>query len=298
MDRNSLTVLRYRFFNMTTRRQFIKLVAPTLFIPKCLNGQAYFLSDQSLLGNSSPGSSTPIYDPNATNFDGTNDYLTRGAGLTGAADNKVGTISFWAKFGDDTEAVRTLFVGNYPTGGASQIGLHVYRDGQYRIYIDAYNSAGTRILARQTLDGTDAFTVANGWRHLMASWNLATLTVHLYVNGSDSNSGTGEVTTNDTIDWTQTDWAIGAYIDGTTKCNACLADVYINTAEYIDLSNSTNRQKFYNSGPVNLGADGSTPTGTAPTIYLPNAFGTFQNNVGTGGNFSVTGSLTACSDTP
>jgi len=52
-------------------------------------------------------------------------------------------------------------------------------------------------------------------------------------------------------------------------------------------------QKFRSAGgkPVSLGSDGSTPTGTAPTVYLKNPFGTFQNNLGGGGNFTVTGTL-------
>ena len=44
--------------------------------------------------------------------------------------------------------------------------------------------------------------------------------------------------------------------------------------------------------PANLGADGSTPTGTQPILYLANPFATFQNNLGSGGNFTENGELT------
>ncbi len=38
------------------------------------------------------------YRANAVQFDGSNDYLTRGAELTGIADGKAGTLSVWLNF--------------------------------------------------------------------------------------------------------------------------------------------------------------------------------------------------------
>ena len=68
---------------------------------------------------------------------------------------------------------------------------------------------------------------------------------------------------------------------------------------FIDFSNATNRQKFYSSGgdAVDLGSDGSTPTGSAPLVYLHLDSGetgnNFASNAGTGGDLSVTaGALT------
>ena len=60
------------------------------------------------------------------------------------------------------------------------------------------------------------------------------------------------------------------------------------------MSTATNRLKFLaaDGKPANLGADGSTPTGTQPILYLANPFGTFQNNLGSGGNFTENGELT------
>ena len=58
---------------------------------------------------------------------------------------------------------------------------------------------------------------------------------------------------------------------------------------------ASNRLKFLTASgePADLGADGSTPTGTQPLIYLANATATFQNNLGSGGNFTENGALTA-----
>jgi hypothetical protein len=84
------------------------------------------------------------------------------------------------------------------------------------------------------------------------------------------------------------------------KTNACLAEVYINLAEYVDLSVEANRRKFISSAgkPVNLGASGSVPTGTAPIMYFKGPASAFPTNLGTGGNFTVTGTLTDGSTNP
>ena len=48
-----------------------------------------------------------------------------------------------------------------------------------------------------------------------------------------------------------------------------------------------------NGTSANLGADETRhETGTQPLIYLANPFGTFQNNLGSGGNFTENGELT------
>lgn len=50
--------------------------------------------------------------------------------------------------------------------------------------------------------------------------------------------------------------------------------------------------------PVDLGADGSTPTGTAPGVYLTGGAATFATNLGTAGSFAVTGTLTNAASSP
>ena len=61
----------------------------------------------------------------------------------------------------------------------------------------------------------------------------------------------------------------------------------------VDFSSEANRLKFRDAfgNPVSLGTDGSTPTGTAPAIYMrfdPASQGT---NSGTGGAFTKTGTI-------
>jgi hypothetical protein len=47
---------------------------------------------------------------------------------------------------------------------------------------------------------------------------------------------------------------------------------------------------------VDLGATGTTPTGAQPLIYMP--AGDPATNAGTGGNFTVTGTLDVSSTSP
>jgi len=82
--------------------------------------------------------------------------------------------------------------------------------------------------------------------------------------------------------------------------NCEIADLYLNTATSLDLSSTANRRKFISAEdkPVDLGSDGSTPTGTAPLIFLSNPTATWQNNLGSGGNFNENGALTDAGDSP
>ena len=129
------------------------------------------------------------------------------------------------------------------------------------------------------------------WHHIMFSSNTSTDAHNLYVDGVNvldkQNSTTG------TIDFTRTNYSVGAEVNGNSKFNGDIAELYF-TTEFIDLSTHTNRLKFLaaDGTSADLGADGSTPTGTQPILYLANPFGTFQNNLGSGGNFTENGELT------
>ena len=76
-----------------------------------------------------------------------------------------------------------------------------------------------------------------------------------------------------------------------------IADFYFNPTTYIDLSVTANRRKFISASlhPVDRGATGSIPTGTAPIMYQSGAVASWQTNKGTGGGFTLTGALTASS---
>jgi hypothetical protein len=53
-----------------------------------------------------------------------------------------------------------------------------------------------------------------------------------------------------------------------------------------------------NGKPVNLGTNGQTPTGTIPAMFFSGDASGFPTNQGTGGAFTLTGSLTNASTSP
>jgi hypothetical protein len=236
------------------------------------------------------------YFCDSADFDGTNDYMTTGAGLTGIADGKQGTFSAWLRIdgGDGT----TLRIFQTPPRSPA-VHLIINRTSLNVFSVGAANSAHTSILSIQTA-GT--YVAGTSWIHLLASWDLATVGArHIYVNDVSDLSVT--TFTNDTIDYTETDWAIGARTDGANPWNGCIAEFWFTTT-YIDISSAANRRKFIGADgkPVSLGADGSAPTGTAPLVYQRIAKGaaasTFATNLGSGGNFTITGSLDVGSTSP
>lgn len=228
----------------------------------------------------------------AVDFDGTNDYMLRGAGLTGAADGSQGTISFWFRL-DGGDAATQYFLAN----AADKV--FVRRTAGNLINIQAGPSTGGALLNISTVA---TYATSATWRHFLASWNLATAGARFIYVG-DVADLTVTTFTNGTIDYTDTNWAIGATAAGASKLNGCLAELFFHTT-YLDISVEANRRKFIDAAlnPVNLGADGSTPLGAQPLVYQRVADGaaasTFASNLGSGGNFTITGALDVASTSP
>lgn len=227
-----------------------------------------------------PSGSAPAFTYYSAVFDGTNDYLTRGAELTGISDSKLGLVSFWIKSGADSQDARL-----FDNGG---------------LYIAFYN---TNLYVRGFAPGgvpklelvSSSITVSDGWKHVLISWDMGTAgRSYVYINGVDAT--TRNQHDDSVLDLTLGDWGVGAEPAGTRKFNGSLSEFYFTTpASWFDITSSTNRDKFYNSGtskPVNLGSDGSTPTGTQPIVYLKTQPTAWETNSGSGGNFTENGSIT------
>lgn len=233
------------------------------------------------------------FRPGAVNFDGTNDYLLRGGGLTGAADGKAGTISFWCKAAAD-DSTLVIFTGRV----SSSVRLNIQRVSTNVMSIQGRNSANTTILSMAS--SATNFNIAGGWRHFIASWNLATAAEHIYVNDS-SDLAAGSTLTDDTIAYSTSvdNWAVGSNQAGAAKWNGDIADLWFEDS-YIDLSNSANRRLFISAAgkPVSLGANGETPTGSSPIVFFGGATDDWHTNKGTGGGFTENGALTDAATNP
>ena len=216
-------------------------------------------------------------------FDGTNDYLDRGAGLTGASDSKLFAFAAWL-FVDSSGSGERWILSN---DGTNPTRIFIDTDNSLRIV--AANAADTTILDMQTSPLT-----LDRWVHVVVSIDLADIANrHIYVDDT-SDIATVTTYTDDTIDFTKTDWFIGAEADTSSKFKGGMAELFFETDEYIDLSVEANRRLFYSlhGRPANLGSDGSTPLGVTPLVYLS---GSFETNLGGGGDFTLTGALSTSS---
>lgn len=232
------------------------------------------------------------YTANAIHFDGTNDWLNRGADLSSNADGKAGIFSCWVRLTGAGAANQSIFLSR-----DAQIGWQIaWATATSTFNIAGRNSANTTILSMLS---ASTYTSADGWIHILASWNLAAGYGAYYINDASDLAGSPTLT-NDTIDYTRTEHTVGATTGGTSKLEGDLADLYVNYATSLDLSVEANRRKFISATgkPVSLGADGSTPTGSQPIVFLANPTATWQNNLGSGGNFTENGALTDAASSP
>lgn len=267
------------------RRKFIKhgaLWVPTLLLSRKSVGQ-FGLQSPGFVGQlSKKTDSTFTYY--STYFDGTNDYLLRGAALTGCSDGKVGTVSCWMKMDpSSSDTTEYIVLANLVTAR-----FKFSRLTTGRVAVVANDSGGSSAISLASTAGI--VDNAGGWCHVLATWDAASAVSVIYINGANETVTSTEVDL--TIQYNRSDWAIGATTAGGTKFYGYLSELWFNT-EYLDITVLANREKFRTSGgkPADLGADGSTPTGNQPLIYMHNPYDSFGTNSGSGGNFSVTGSL-------
>lgn len=241
----------------------------------------------------------PLLTCDSAQFDGTNDYMNRGADLTGSADSKKGILSFWFRMDGGDGAIQRLLSNSTTVGGTSVGGFTCARNSDNTFLVAALNTSGSVIMSLST---AATFAAGATWRNLLCSWDLATSGArHLYIQ--DASDITVTTFTNDTIDYTRADYQVGN-LGGLSKLNGCLAELYFAPGQYLDFSVTTNRRKFISASgkPVHLGSDGSLPTGTAPIVYqhlaAAEAPANFALNRATGGNFTIIGTLTTGSSTP
>lgn len=230
------------------------------------------------------GAGQSFYNANAVAFDGSNDYLLRGADLTGNSDGTDGTLSCWVKI-NGANGTR-FYIGNSEADR-----FNFYRDTTNKITLSWFSGA---IFYHQIISSND-WTSASGWFHVLCSWNTSGR--QLYINDASdvgSSSGAGG-----TIDYTRTEWAIGANDAAGNKLNGDLADFWLSVTTRYDLSVEANRRKFISAAgkPVNLGSDGSAP-GVTPIIFLSGATATWHTNKGSGGGFTENGALTDAASSP
>lgn len=259
------------------------------------------VSQRVMMGAGGGGGDPAEITVNAVEFDGTNDYLTRDAQLTGIADSKSGIFSCWInKNGDGTADALLAIDSTVNSSGTDKFEIRI--DANNSVIVIGRNAGGSVIvltIGPQTVEASD------GWVHILAAWDLAASKLVIYVDDA-AYDDTPDTMTNDTINYAVADAGIGQQWksdgdpDPATIFHGGMAELYFQDGEFLDLTEESNRRKFISSNgkPVDLGSDGSDPTGTQPVVYLTGATNAWHTNKGSGGGFTEVGALTTASSSP
>lgn len=218
----------------------------------------------------------------AIDFDGTNDALSRSS-LTGNADSKTLTCSIFFYAASITG---TDFLVSFRNNAAGQ--HFAVKIANNAVYIDGGNASATAILAANTPTSPSSIAL-NTWNHVLISIDLAnTSNRSIYINDV-AQSVTWSTYTNDSIAFsTNADsFRINALSSITGGVQGRLSNVFLDYT-YRDLSVEANRRLF-------VTADLKPAAGQAalnPILYLPMSDPTQPGlNQGTGGNFTLTGTV-------
>jgi hypothetical protein len=219
---------------------------------------------------------TPVsgaVDPEAVSFDGSNDYLSRSSDLTGNADGKTFTFSFWFWRGVDGSTDKLYVAGP---------GLIDFSIAASNVFGFAAYNASSSVVINVNMAAPPIKT----WNHVLLSCDVTnTSNRYLYINDV-LQSPTWATYTNSEINWTHTSHSIASNSGG-SNLEGRLANFFLDHT-YRDLSIESNRRLF-------IDADGKPASGQAslnPILYLPMTdAATAGSNSGTGGDFTVNGVL-------
>lgn len=227
---------------------------------------------------------------NKADFDGSTGYLSRTSAIAGVSNGKVVSGCIWITMDDiSTPRIFQIFTN---AGSASSGRRFMIYATSGTLYIEGYNSAGTQILlaSKASAFAADVTYCLQFCIDLSNASNRA-----VYLNGV-SQSMTWTTYSNDSMELSAPRVTVGANWTGSIYnifYDGKLSEFYF-TTEYIDFTQEANRLKFRDAfgNPVNLTQQIEAAAIPAPAIYMrfpPTSFGT---NSGTGGNFTVTGTIT------
>jgi len=211
----------------------------------------------------------------ASNYDGTNDYVSWTSAVHGVEDSAGAYLmSCW---------INPEYAGDeYVLAFGNRVFIRRKTNGQF--ILTGKTSGNVEIVAVQANTGVSAL---NTWCHVVFS-GVPGSEAQVYVDGEDALL---VASTNDagTLRFEETLYT-GATGGGTPSLTGSLSEVYIDQpATFFDLSETANIRKFITASgsPVSLGYQAANVTGSAPQIYLPD--GGLRNNLGAGGQGTIAG---------
>jgi hypothetical protein len=238
------------------------------------------------------------FDTLGAYFDGSNDYMLAEP-LNSGADGTVTSGSVWVNV-DSLSNDPNFFTAEVSTESMPQ--SFIGSDGS--IGINIYQDAGNYYYAKTS--STGLITTGAGWQHI--AWRIISnpFSLVIYVDGAAKGTTTAaSAGSGFTMDNTNARTYIGSARNPPGgKMQGDMAENYVNIGVNLDWSDSATMAKFRSAagGPVDLGTDGSIPTGAAPDIYCSlrpgDSAADFKTNRGAGNDFVITGALVLSSTNP
>lgn len=236
------------------------------------------------------------YSVGGVHFDGTNSQLTNAA--LACVDSDVVVFSYWVRITQNQPNKSVWIVDPVEMGAC----IGYLSDTQIKLYMGDGNGS---LLARST-----AGIGLGEYRHVLGIVKSGAAAgnklVKLYINDvdltyvqNDFSAAFVPFLSGKPFHIGENTYGQGAIMD--------LAEFWFAVGQDISVDGEipeAMRRKFITAKgkPVNLGANGELPTGQAPAIFLtrrPNADpATFAVNVGTGGAFTINGTLSAAESSP
>jgi hypothetical protein len=227
------------------------------------------------------GIAAPAFSPQSTRFDGTTSKL-QSTSLSVAGSSQ-GTLSFW--FYADVATWNTPAMTLWELRVGSTVAIRINTASSRRLTVSVVG-------VTNYTTPTNTFTVGT-WNHVLVSyktgvggWYKISINDATPVNGASMLSATLTVAGTITRAYCSTTGGASQFWDGD------IAYIYHNVVTALDITDVANRRKFIDAAgdPVDLGSDGSTPTGSAPAFFLDG--GASMSNNGSGGTLTPT-ALTA-----
>ncbi len=238
------------------------------------------------------------YVAQAVHFDG--DAVLENEALS-CTQNQFFSFSFWSLVAVGVSGFNSVLWGVDPenlfASGDVFAGAGGASSGEYYYFVG--NAGGDYL----KLDQATGFPIGP-WTHVCGSMNTLLQTASMVVDGvlqtTEVNLTSGGSAFSDAA-FNGLSFYFGSDTFPGDRFIGDVVDPWFAPGQYIDFSDPANVAKFRDpvtGKPVFLGNNGQVPTGTAPAVFFSGDASTFGTNLGSGGDFTLTGSLTNASTSP
>lgn len=232
----------------------------------------------------------------AADFNGSTNYMTFSGALTGLADGKQGAFYGRIKINSGDGTTRRLF--SLLVDGGNHFTFAISAANVWAVF-----GQGTDGSAALQAAGTGTILAGTGWHRVAATWDLTdSAKFQVWVDGVEGHAAPTTYR-NVNINYASASVSrIGALAsDASQKLPACLAEFWFDDT-WVNFNSTLSAFEDSQGFPMDLGTDGSAPTGSAPVVYCHldrgEAVANFALNRGAGQDFTTTGTLAACNTNP